>query len=262
MLGATDMDEVSRIVCGFVYTLGYIPPRWRDLTPLEKFAMEQTAGHQLGINLALTFDISDQQRIAWTKKHENLLSGFKKEILKKVRHTIGNNPCFWLVIEPKKARGEKGKSYIDTPNSLRRFDIHAGFRIKKHQNSPFQKAIYRQAEKLELKVKLSPVNRLKVKPRKSSSLPLQLKGRMAYASPIKDIGWTGYSTKVIDKTVKNHSDVTSKKPFGRSRNLTQAAKATYDQIRRDAQSIALPEYTLTKLDEYVIRPEIDYKRVE
>ena len=260
MTGEYDLDRISRKVSSLSYLTGYSPPRWTDLTSSEKFVMEQIVGHFFKINFSTTFNISDEQRQNWISKHKNITIGFKKEVLHKVRHILGKRPTYWLVVEPKISRGKKAKKYVDTINSPRRFDIHAGFLVDKSDLARFQQGLDKRAEQLKLKTPKPSSSLLPKKKKQKIPYPLFLKGRMVQGAYIKDIGWATYSSKAIALTKKMHTDLTGPTPFGKSRNLTHAAKAAYEQIRIDAAIYEIPELLLAELVKYSISPVRKFKR--
>lgn len=272
--------DTARIVRDFSEISGFIPPRWKDLTSLEIFALEQVAGHSLGINLALTFNISDEQRYTWLARHKNLTDAFKKEIVSKIRHVFDDNsPRYWLVIEPKKTRGEDGRKYRDQTNQPRRFDVHAGFRVPDKNRSAFHKGIWKRTEKLELKQQKESTivtNWLESDPQEPEhqcDYPLSRRGRMAYARRINSPNWSQYAAKHIEKTIQLHADVVGTSPFGASRDLTATAREIYQLIKANAKSsepsemairqrdfLAISGNTKTKLS--VLKEAITYCRLE
>ncbi|MCC3303379.1 hypothetical protein [Sneathiella sp. HT1-7] len=260
MTGNYDLDRISRIVSSLSYLTGYSPPRWTDLTSSEKFVMEQIVGHFFKINFSITFNISDEQQQNWISKHKNLTIGFKKEILHKVRHILGKHPTYWLVVEPKVSRGKKAKEYVDRINSPRRFDIHAGFLVDKTDLDRFQQGLSKRAAELKLKTPKPSGALLPKKKKQKIPYPLFLKGKMVQGAYIVNIGWATYSSKAIALTKKMHTDLTGPTPFGKSRNLTHAAKAAYEQIRIDAAIYEIPKPLLADLEKLSISPTRKFKR--
>lgn len=258
--GDESIVDTALIVSKLVYVLDYIPPRWKDLLPREKFRFELIAGHNLGINFALTFNISDQQRTDWISKHSNLARGFHNEILRNVRHIIGNKPLYWFVVEPKVSKGKSANTYEDKPGDPRRFDIHAGFFVEDGVMQRFQKAILKRAEELKLKKPRKKKTLLPVRTKIPNKYPLYLRGRMAHGTSIRDEGWGRYSSKAIELTRSIHFDVVGKNPTGRAIALKDHAERIYSEVRRLAEATDLSDTTKDFLENLRIGSERKIKR--
>lgn len=255
LLGIIPAADAALIVNRLVYLIGFIPPRWKDLSPVEKLDLEMSRGFNLGIEISLSFNISDQQRIEWVKKYSNITKGFKKEVLHHTRHMLGPDPMYWLVVEPNVSKGGKAKHYKDAPGAPRRFGVHAGILLQHGTMNEFLLATTDKAPDFLGGIKPKKMTL------KFSPIPIGKGHRVAYYNravaigEIKDTGWGDYSTKVLDTTMEIHTDVTGKKPIGASRKLNQEASQIYEKVRKLAEDIVLTSAIKLELDPHGIAPK-------
>ena len=218
-------DNTARIVQVLADHHGLVFPRWRDLSSIDQFRLRQLAGKQAGLNWTFTFNISDEQREQWIEKHGNIAEGFRREVIKGLRHIFPDGPDYWFVVEPKRAKGAKAKHYRDRAGALRRFDIHGAIYANKEQLGRVQQSIWARA--------------FKIKPADMSDThPLQKLGRSAYMTPIRDDGWMSYCLKAINRTISDHSDICGDKPFGASQRLQQDAQEKFETYRQFVADIS------------------------
>jgi hypothetical protein len=198
---------------------GLVLPRWRDLTVIERFRLCQLAGKDVELNWTFTFNVSDQQREEWVSTHGGLAEGFRREVIKGLRHIFPDGPNYWFVVEPKAATGAEGDRYRDQPGKPRRFDVHGAIRASRAQLSRLQRSLWARAFKLK---KADP----------SDTHPLQKLGRSACMCPVRDDRWMHYPLKGVSRTVRLHCDVAGDRPFGASQRLHADARARFEEFRR------------------------------
>lgn len=242
--GRRDIAEAGRIVSYLVRSEGMKIPPWRNLPEICKFDLIALTGDHFGVSHALTFDISDQQRADWQRKHGNVCEGFKREVLYKTRHIFPEVMTYWLAVEPHVSKGKAARQYQDVPNFQRRFDVHMAIALPETVDPKqsarirrrFDKAIWKRTHKLvHLKLVSSP--------------DLSLRGRMAYRRPIHfSDGWQDYCFKYASRTITQHADVTGLKPWGASQNLRRATQQLYTAIRAEALSAKLDPACLAKVE--------------
>lgn len=212
------LGNAARIVQALTSHFGLVLPRWRDLTPVERLNLCQLAGKDAGLNQAFTFNISDEQRESWIETYGDLAEGFRRVVIKGMRHIFPTGVLLWFVVEPKEAVGARAERYCDLPGRPRRFDVHGAIHATEEQLSRLQRSIWARA------FKLKPAD-------PSDPYPLQKFGRSALMRPIRDDWWIHYPLKGLLRTIRLHSDVVGDKPFGASQKLHADAKARYEDFR-------------------------------
>ncbi|WP_323795152.1 hypothetical protein [Nisaea sp.] len=241
--GADYAGPMSRIVQAIMSHYNITLPRWRDLSEKESLTFIQAAGYRQGVNRAHTFNISDQQRIEWLKKHGNLTNGFKKEIIENLRYPAGESLTYWFVIEPKISKGPAASNYMDKAGEPRRFDAHF--------------AILEDSSEMVSKIELACWKRAyKLRPDEHSTdkRPGTKRGRSYFAKGINGRGWESYSRKFIVGTMELHADVVGQKPFGASLQLHRSAKQLYDEFRESVMDLDSPSEALLS----AINSELDF----
>lgn len=217
----------ARIVTCYVNLEEFTLPRWRDLDALDQMHLISETGHMFGIDHTLTFNVSDKQRLDWTSIFGNITEGFRREVLYPTRDLFNGDMTYWFYVEPKISKGKEAATYQDGPGFMRRFDVHMALAFQVEGDSApdtpaldrFQRRVWNRTEKL------TPAP-------KRQSYPLFKLFRQARMSRVRNIGWAHYSSKYAHKVVDQHGDVVGNKPWGSSRNIRQAAKALYCEIRQ------------------------------